>query len=57
VDLLHPDIDAALRIDSKKAGVTPAFFVGMTEWAAPRTPCRLNFECEKIFRAARNFSS
>jgi hypothetical protein len=47
VDLLPPDIDTALRIHTKKAGVTPAFFVRMTEWAAPRVPCRVNFQCVK----------
>jgi len=40
VDLLPPDIDTALRIDSKKAGITPAFFcwddrVGRASYALP----------------------
>jgi len=58
VGLLPPDIDTALRIDTKKAGVTPAFFcsddrVGRASRALPP-----EFSVRKIFfRAARNFSS
>jgi hypothetical protein len=58
VGLLPPDIDTALRIDTKKAGVTLAFFVRVPEQPAPRVSCCVHFECvKKIFRAARNFSS
>jgi hypothetical protein len=39
-----PDIDTALRIDTQKVGVTPAFFVRVPGSAAPHVPCRVHFE-------------
>jgi hypothetical protein len=58
VGLLPPDIDTKRRIDTKKAGVTPAFSCSDAGAAALGAPCRVQFEyAKKIFRAARNFSS
>jgi hypothetical protein len=48
VEPLPPDIDTALRIETKKAGVTPAFFfVRMPELLTPVVPCCVHFECVK----------
>jgi hypothetical protein len=58
VEPLPPDIDTALRIDTKKAGVTPVFFCPDAGAAMPPVPCRVHFEYVKNnFRGARNFSS
>ena len=59
---LPPDIDTALRIDTTKAGFTPAFLFGRRPASGrckPRARLpRLHFGGrEKNFRAARNFSS
>jgi hypothetical protein len=49
VEPLPPDIDTALRIDSRKAGITPAFLVWMPEPPAPHLPCDMRFESVKKF--------
>jgi hypothetical protein len=53
-----PDTDTALRFDTKKAGVMPAFFCSdagsaYASWALPGA----FWVRQKIFRAARNFWS
>jgi hypothetical protein len=51
VGLLPPDIDTARRIDTKKAGVTPAFFVRMPEQLTPCVPRCEHFVCVKKYFA------
>ncbi|WP_244608345.1 hypothetical protein [Bradyrhizobium algeriense] len=51
--LLPPDIDTALRIDTTKAGFTPAFLLG--ELSGASVPRLLFGGCEKIFALHATF--
>jgi hypothetical protein len=51
VGLLPPDIDTARRIDTKKAGVTPAFFCSDAGAAYALRACCEHFECVKKYFA------
>jgi hypothetical protein len=56
VDPPPPDIDTAVRIDCKKAGVTPAFFCLEAAAMAPREPVAYNFlGVKKIFALHATF--
>jgi hypothetical protein len=56
VGLLPPDIDTALRIDTKRPASCRPFFVRMPGAAAPRVPCCVRSECvKKISRRTQLF--